>query len=74
MEQFAQSGKTLAGHPESVDGLTNVERVKSNFPLNDWNTWTNSADAIYTYDAFLRAVAKFPAFCGETFNDRTKDS
>ena len=47
--------------------------MKSNFPLNDWNTWTNSADAIYTYDAFLRAVAKFPAFCGEAPSGKDED-
>jgi len=23
------------------------------------------ADSIYSYDAFLKAVAKYPAFCGE---------
>ena len=27
--------------------------------------WPTNASAIYTYDDFLRAVAKFPKFCNE---------
>lgn len=28
-----------------------------------------NADSIYSYQNFLRAVAKFPAFCGESNGD-----
>lgn len=30
-----------------------------------WASAFPQADAIYTYDNFLKSVAKFPAFCGE---------
>lgn len=47
----------------------NVERVKAIFPRSTFNDWTDAtADANYyrQYDNFLRAVAKFPAFCNES--------
>ena len=49
--------------------MDNVERVKANFPRSTFNEWTDvTADANYyrQYENFLRAVAKFPAFCGES--------
>ena len=30
-----------------------------------FNSWFPNKNAIYTYDSFLKAVAKFPAFCNE---------
>lgn len=44
----------------------NVQRVMSIFSAADWTAGFPQADPIYTYDNFLRAVAKFPSFCGET--------
>ena len=59
--------------PLSKDGsiddylsMVNVQRVQSFFTQADWNTAFPHADAIYTYTNFLKAVAKFPAFCNET--------
>jgi len=44
------------------DGKDNVKRVKSVFGSDKW---PSDAAAVYTYDDFLRAVAKFPKFCNE---------
>ena len=63
--QIMQSGWSLEGHPANYDTLENVERVKSVFPASKFNDWLPNADQIYTYDSFLKAVAKYPAFCGE---------
>lgn len=59
--------------PLTVDGsieetylnFVNVQRVQYLFTEADWAEGFPQADPIYTYDNFLRAVAKFPAFCGE---------
>ena len=60
--------------PLTVDGsidadyLTraNVQRVQSILSQADWDRGFPHADAIYTYDNFLKAVAKFPSFCNES--------
>ena len=60
--------------PLTVDGdvrdnyasKANVQRVMSLFSQADWDRGFPLADPIYTYTDFLRAVAKFPAFCNET--------
>ena len=46
--------------------FANVQLVTS---LIDEVAWTDHfplRDPVYTYEDFLKAVAKFPAFCGET--------
>ena len=72
------SNDSLVNHritaPLSVDGditgdyLTrdNVIRVMSIFGEDEWLTGFSLADPVYTFDNFLKAVAKFPAFCGES--------
>ena len=45
-------------------------RVKANLPESIFNEWTINASDIYTYQNFLKAVAKFPAFCGESNGPR----
>ena len=35
------------------------------FTEDKFNAWFPDKNAIYTYNSFLKAVAKFPAFCGE---------
>ena len=52
----------------------NVQRVKRVFPETQWPIAFPYANAIYTYENFLKAVAKFPAFCGETNNGMDLDS
>lgn len=64
-DQLMRSGWSLEGHPDDYDSYTNVNLVKSVFPASTYSDWFPSANSIYSYDSFLRAVAKYPAFCGE---------
>lgn len=59
--------------PLSKDGdlgdymsMKNVQTVKSLFPASDWSRAFPYANSVYTHDNFLKAVAKFPAFCNES--------
>ena len=61
--------------PISVDGdinnmdynnFANVQRIKRLFPESDWARGFPVANAVYTYDNFLKAAAKFPKFCNES--------
>ncbi len=44
----------------------NVKRVERVFPQSEWDFLTQMAAPEYTYTRFLRAIGKFPAFCGST--------
>lgn len=44
----------------------NVQLVQSFFSAEQWDEAFPLADSIYTYDNFLKAVAKFPYFCSES--------
>ena len=57
----------------TIDGIVNdyletdhVKRVKKIFPETDWDTFFTKKNKLYTYDAFIKSVAEFPAFCNET--------
>ena len=49
--------------------MTNVKRVMSIFSADQWPTMFPHANSIYTYENFLKAVAKFPMFCNESALD-----
>ncbi len=59
---------STAGNPE------NVKRVERVFPLGEWEFLTRMAATEYTYTRFLRAIGKFPAFCGEYTDGRDSDA
>jgi len=68
--------------PHTVDGdigedymtRTNVARVRSLFSEADFENNFPFADPFYTYENFLKAVAKFPNFCNENnFEQYTMD-
>ena len=65
LTQRIQSTWTSVGHSSTYMLMPNVERVMSVFPETKFNAWFPDRNAIYTYDSFLRAVGKFPAFCNE---------
>jgi len=46
--------------------LPNVQRVARLFTQGDWDRGFPLANAVYSYDEFLQAVAKFPYFCSES--------
>ena len=61
--------------PETIDGwiteenyktFDNVKRVIKHMNESDWEYLFPVHNKIYTYKNFLKSVAKFPAFCGET--------
>lgn len=58
----------LSSNPE------NVKRVERVFPQSEWDFLTQMAAPEYTYTRFLRAIGKFPAFCGEYTDGRDSDA
>ncbi|SMY31727.1 Chitinase class I [Photobacterium malacitanum] len=52
----------------------NVKRVERVFPETEWNYLTQMAAPEYTYTRFLRAIGKFPAFCGDYTDGRDADA
>ena len=52
----------------------NVKRVERVFPQAQWDFLTQMAAPEYTYTRFLRAIGKFPAFCGEYTDGRDSDA
>ena len=65
-DQFMTSAWTSVGHPEDYLSQTNVARVSTLFPQTLFEL--EFPDSVYSYDSFLKAVAKFPSFCDETNN------
>ena len=49
-----------------ANSTENVDRIKRIINATTWNTFFPMANAIYSYDEFLIAVAKFPALCGDS--------
>ncbi len=60
----------------TVGALTNpdnVKRVEHVFPFEQWTFLTQMAAPEYSYERFLRAIGKFPAFCGDYTDGRNAD-
>ncbi len=60
--------------PGAASNPENVKRVERVFPESEWNFLTQMAAPEYTYTRFLRAIGKFPAFCGEYTDGRDSDA
>ena len=58
----------------SATNPENVKRVERVFPDSEWFFLTQMAAPEYTYTRFLRAIGKFPAFCGEYTDGRDSDA
>ncbi|ELV8763732.1 chitinase, partial [Vibrio fluvialis] len=80
---YAIWAKALQTQPNSVveaiePGLAsnpgNVQRVERVFPKSEWDYLTHMAAPEYTYTRFLRAIGKFPAFCGDYTDGRDADA
>ncbi|MBQ4845507.1 chitinase [Pseudoalteromonas sp. MMG005] len=59
--------------PNRAGNPVNVKRVERVFPQSQWNFLTAMAAPEYTYTRFLRAIGKFPAFCGDYSDGRDAD-
>ncbi|WP_419146777.1 chitinase [Pseudoalteromonas 'SMAR'] len=58
----------LASNPD------NVQRAERVFGQQQWQFLTQMAAPEYTYTRFLRAIGKFPAFCGDYSDGRNADA
>jgi len=56
----------LEGGVEDYKEYENVQRVMRLFPEENYNYVVPERNALYKYDGLLRAIGKYPAFCGET--------
>lgn len=59
--------------PGRADNPANAKRVESIVSASDWNYLFTERSAEYTYENFLKAVGKFPAFCGDYEDGRDAD-
>jgi chitodextrinase len=52
----------------------NVKRAERVFGQHEWQFLTQMAAPEYTYTRFLKAIGKFPAFCGDYTDGRDADA
>ncbi|WP_295003135.1 glycosyl hydrolase family 18 protein [Sulfurimonas sp.] len=55
-----------------VENPSNVKRVESIISEADWNYVFAKRSVEYTYENFLKAVGKFPSFCGDYSDGRNE--
>lgn len=58
----------------SASNPANVKRVESFLSSNDWDYIFPERAVEYSYENFLKAVGKFPAFCGDYDDGRDADA
>ena len=66
--RWLEAAWTIDGKVDDYLETDHIKRVKTIFPEADWNAQFTHIDALYTYKAFIKSVAEFPAFCNETQN------
>jgi len=60
--------------PDSATNPENVKRAERVFGQHEWDYLTAMAAPEYTYTRFLKAIGKFPAFCGDYTDNRDADA
>ena len=60
------SPMALDGPVSDYKSKANVKRVMELMDEDAWEALFPYRNELYTYDGFLEAVGKFPAFCGES--------
>jgi chitodextrinase len=60
--------------PNSSSNPNNVKRAERVFGQHEWKFLTEMAAPEYTYTRFLKAIGKFPAFCGDYTDGRNADA
>jgi len=60
-----ESAMALDGEVTDYMSKENVQRVMGLVEKHEWEQLFPIRQPLYEYEGFLRAVAKFPAFCGE---------
>lgn len=66
-ERRSKAPQAIDGEVENWDTKANVVRVKSVLDEDFWNSLFPMADSFYTYENFLKAVAKWPHFCNDWY-------
>jgi hypothetical protein len=56
----------LEGSVPNYESFENVQRVMRLFPESSYDYVVPERNALYSYDGLMRAIGKFPAFCGES--------
>jgi len=56
----------LEGKVPDYKNFENVKRVMRLFPETKYDFVVPERNELYTYDGLMRAIGKFPAFCGES--------
>jgi hypothetical protein len=71
--QYIQSSWAAVGHPKDYLLSDNVVRIRLILTEGKFNDFFPEADrdCHYTYNSFLRAAAKYPAFCNEETGSNT---
>ncbi|MCK7598750.1 hypothetical protein M0G74_15860 [Microbulbifer sp. CAU 1566] len=69
-----ENSEVEAVTPGRSENPENVQRVESIIGNPDWNFLFPVRAAEYSYTNFLRAVAKFPAFCGDYSDGRNAEA
>nr|WP_087021844.1 glycoside hydrolase family 19 protein [Thaumasiovibrio subtropicus] len=72
--ETAPNAVVEAIQPGLASNPANVIRAEKVFPESDWHFLTQMATHEYTYTRFLRAIGKFPAFCGDYTDGRDADA
>ena len=65
MQNVLTAPLSLDGPLDAYLDMKNVQLVQSIFSESDWDVAFSYRNPIYTYDNFLKAVAKFPKFCND---------
>jgi len=73
MQRTLDGPMTLEGDIDDFDTKENAQRVKRVMEKDKFEYLFPLRDKVYTYEGFLKAVAKFPAFCGESIDDSYTD-
>ncbi|MEW6989779.1 chitinase [Colwelliaceae bacterium 6441] len=60
--------------PNAGSNPSNVKRAERVFGQHEWQFLTAMAAPEYTYTRFLKAIGKFPAFCGDYTDGRNADA
>jgi len=60
-----ESARNLPGDGSNYMSLTNVQRASAILTEDLWNHFFPNALPVYTYENFLKAIAKFPKFCND---------
>jgi len=66
VERRIEAPVALEGSVPDYESFENVQRVMRLFPESSYDYVVPERNDLYSYDGLMRAIGKFPAFCGES--------